>query len=55
MDEDLWIEHGRALRVNIHDTITPHLPLHITQSDQVQDILQEYFELYDAQVVVCIR
>ena len=30
MDEDSWIEQGRALQVNIPETITPHSMLNIT-------------------------
>ena len=26
MEEHLWIEHGRALQVDIPQTITPHFP-----------------------------
>ena len=41
MDEDLCIEHGRALQVNIPQIIMPHFPSNFSQSSQVQDIVQE--------------
>ena len=31
MDEDLWIEHGRSLQVDIPQTIVPHSPLNSSQ------------------------
>ena len=41
MEEDSWIVQGRALQVTIPQNIIPHSPSNITQSDQVQDIVQE--------------
>ena len=41
MDEDLWIERGRALQVDIPHNIMPHSPPNHMLSSQVEDIVQE--------------
>ena len=46
MEEYLWIEQSRALQVTIHQIVIPHSPSHLTQSAQVQDIVQEDLGLH---------
>ena len=39
MEEDLWVERGRALQVTILHNIMPHSLSNIIQSSQLQDIV----------------
>ena len=55
MEEDLWIEWGRSLQVDIPQNIIPYSPSKLTQSAQVQDIVQEDLGLGVGQVGMRIQ
>ena len=55
MDEDLWIDHGRAIQVTIPKTIVPHSPLHLTQRAQVKYIVDEDLGIHVGQTGIWSR